>query len=289
MMPPAGRAARTRQAGPALGTVPGGSNPRRQHPEVSSGRRSGSGHVARRVVVGCRGRGARGARFPCPRPHASGPRGNGRRPLGDWAPGPRGGRGGSDRRRRPRAGGVLVVGHSAGAGIAYGAVDARPDRVARAVYIGGFPTAAGDPLTEGFTAEHGEIPLPPWSDFQGGAGRTRRSGSGRVPAAGDPVSRGGHQRTAAARRRAPLRGAGHDDLHRVHERGAPGVGGGGGAPPVRELARIRSVEGTSISRPVTGPSSRGHRISPAPSRGRPRRRERRVTTGETPRLSDLAE
>jgi pimeloyl-ACP methyl ester carboxylesterase len=40
---------------------------------------------------------------------------------------------------------VLLVGHSAGAGIAHAAVDARPDRVARAVYVGGFPTGAGHP------------------------------------------------------------------------------------------------------------------------------------------------
>ena len=61
---------------------------------------------------------------------------------------------------------VLLVGHSAGAGIAYAAVDARPDGVERAVYVGGFPTGDGDPLVDGFTAEHGEIPLPPWSDFE---------------------------------------------------------------------------------------------------------------------------
>ncbi len=34
---------------------------------------------------------------------------------------------------------VVLVGHSAGAGIASAAVDARPDHVARAIYVGGFP------------------------------------------------------------------------------------------------------------------------------------------------------
>jgi pimeloyl-ACP methyl ester carboxylesterase len=61
---------------------------------------------------------------------------------------------------------VVVVGHSAGCGIAYAAVDARPDRVARAVYIGGFPSGDGLALVGGFAVENGEIPLPDWSDFE---------------------------------------------------------------------------------------------------------------------------
>src|SRR5215217_9370086 len=60
---------------------------------------------------------------------------------------------------------VVVVGHSAGAGIAYAAVDARPDRVARVVYVGGFPAADGDALASGFAAENGEVPMPDWSAF----------------------------------------------------------------------------------------------------------------------------
>jgi pimeloyl-ACP methyl ester carboxylesterase len=65
----------------------------------------------------------------------------------------------------PADGPVVLVGHSAGAGIASIAIDARPDRVGRAVYIGGFPAADGDPLVDGFTAVSGEVPLPDWSDF----------------------------------------------------------------------------------------------------------------------------
>jgi pimeloyl-ACP methyl ester carboxylesterase len=60
---------------------------------------------------------------------------------------------------------VALVGHSAGAGIAYAAVDARPDRVARAIYVGGFPTGDGDSLASGFQAEYGGVPLPDWSEF----------------------------------------------------------------------------------------------------------------------------
>jgi pimeloyl-ACP methyl ester carboxylesterase/pterin-4a-carbinolamine dehydratase len=61
---------------------------------------------------------------------------------------------------------VVLVGHSAGCGIAYAGVDAQPNRVARAVYIGGFPTGAGQLLADGFPAEHGEIPLPDWAAFE---------------------------------------------------------------------------------------------------------------------------
>jgi pimeloyl-ACP methyl ester carboxylesterase len=61
---------------------------------------------------------------------------------------------------------VVLVGHSAGCGIAYAAVDARPDRVARAVYVGGFPTGDGLALVDGFSAENGEVPLPDWSAFE---------------------------------------------------------------------------------------------------------------------------
>src|SRR4051812_594620 len=44
------------------------------------------------------------------------------------------------------AGEVVLVAHSAGCGVAHAAVDARPDRVARAVYVGGFPTGDGQPV-----------------------------------------------------------------------------------------------------------------------------------------------
>jgi pimeloyl-ACP methyl ester carboxylesterase/pterin-4a-carbinolamine dehydratase len=61
---------------------------------------------------------------------------------------------------------VVLVGHSAGCGIAHAAVDARPDRVARAVYIGGFPTGDGATIADEFPVENGEVPLPDWSDFE---------------------------------------------------------------------------------------------------------------------------
>lgn len=58
---------------------------------------------------------------------------------------------------------VAVVGHSMGAGLAYAAVDARPERVVRAIYVGGFPD--GDGSVSEFPSENGEIPLFDWSEF----------------------------------------------------------------------------------------------------------------------------
>jgi pimeloyl-ACP methyl ester carboxylesterase len=60
---------------------------------------------------------------------------------------------------------VVIVGHSAGCGIAHAAIDARPGSVARAFYVGGFPTGDGLTLVDGFPVEDGGIPLPGWSSF----------------------------------------------------------------------------------------------------------------------------
>ena len=65
----------------------------------------------------------------------------------------------------PADGQVVVVGHSMGAGIASIAVDARVDRVARAIYVGGFPAADGGPLSTDFSGENGEVPLPDLATF----------------------------------------------------------------------------------------------------------------------------
>jgi pimeloyl-ACP methyl ester carboxylesterase/uncharacterized damage-inducible protein DinB len=75
---------------------------------------------------------------------------------------------------------VVVVGHSAGSGIAWAAVDARPDRVARAILVGGFPSPDGGALADSVPATNGEVPLPDFADFDEAdlvglddAGRTR--------------------------------------------------------------------------------------------------------------------
>jgi len=62
-------------------------------------------------------------------------------------------------------GSVLLVGHSAGSGIGHAAVDARPERVARAVYVGGFPTPDGSQLLSGLPAENGEVAMPDWAEM----------------------------------------------------------------------------------------------------------------------------
>ena len=65
----------------------------------------------------------------------------------------------------PADGTVVLVGHSAGAAIAHAAVDARPDRIAHAIYVGGFPVGDGVADPGEFPTENGEIPLPDWSGF----------------------------------------------------------------------------------------------------------------------------
>jgi pimeloyl-ACP methyl ester carboxylesterase len=65
----------------------------------------------------------------------------------------------------PAEGKVVLVGHSGGGAIAHAAVDARPDRVARVVYVDGGPVGEGGVINDEFPAENGEVPLPDWSLF----------------------------------------------------------------------------------------------------------------------------
>ena len=59
---------------------------------------------------------------------------------------------------------VLLVGHSAGCGIAHLAVDARPEQVAHVVHVGGFPPSDGEQLLAGFDAVDGEVTMPDWAE-----------------------------------------------------------------------------------------------------------------------------
>ena len=61
----------------------------------------------------------------------------------------------------------LVVGHSAACTLAWLAADARPDRVAGVVLIGGFPTADGQPYADFFEVTDGVMPFPGWGPFEG--------------------------------------------------------------------------------------------------------------------------
>ncbi len=60
---------------------------------------------------------------------------------------------------------VVLVGHSGGGAIAHAAADARPDRVARVVYVDAGPLGDGAAINDQLPVVNGEIPLPDWSDF----------------------------------------------------------------------------------------------------------------------------
>ena len=66
----------------------------------------------------------------------------------------------------PADGKVVLVGHSGGGAIAHAAVDARPDRVARVVYVDNVPLGDGGVINDELPAEDGEMPLPDWSRFE---------------------------------------------------------------------------------------------------------------------------
>jgi pimeloyl-ACP methyl ester carboxylesterase len=60
---------------------------------------------------------------------------------------------------------VVLVGHSGGGAIGYAAADARPERVARLVFVDSGPLAAGRAINDELPVVNGEIPLPDWSLF----------------------------------------------------------------------------------------------------------------------------
>jgi len=61
---------------------------------------------------------------------------------------------------------VVLVGHSGGGAIAWSAVDARPDRVARVIYVDSGPLAEGGCINDELPVVNGEVPLPDWSVFE---------------------------------------------------------------------------------------------------------------------------
>lgn len=60
---------------------------------------------------------------------------------------------------------VALVGHSGGGNVVWGAVDARPDRVAHVVFVDTFPPADGGIIWE-FPIVDGVIPFPGWDAFE---------------------------------------------------------------------------------------------------------------------------
>jgi pimeloyl-ACP methyl ester carboxylesterase len=65
------------------------------------------------------------------------------------------------------AGKVALVGHSGGGAVAHATVDARPDKVARVVYLASEPLGDGQCVNDELPVENGEVPLPEWSVFPG--------------------------------------------------------------------------------------------------------------------------
>jgi len=61
----------------------------------------------------------------------------------------------------------MVVGHSAACTLAWLAADARPERVAKIVLIGGFPSADGKAYADFFELTDGVMPFPGWGPFEG--------------------------------------------------------------------------------------------------------------------------
>jgi pimeloyl-ACP methyl ester carboxylesterase len=61
----------------------------------------------------------------------------------------------------------MVVGHSAACTLAWLAADARPERVAKVVLIGGFPNPDGASYADFFEVRNGAMPFPGWGPFEG--------------------------------------------------------------------------------------------------------------------------
>ncbi|MHB1536785.1 MAG: alpha/beta fold hydrolase [Acidimicrobiales bacterium] len=61
----------------------------------------------------------------------------------------------------------MVVGHSAAVSLAWIAADRRPDRVAKVILIGGFPSAHGEPYADFFEPTDGFVGFPGWERFEG--------------------------------------------------------------------------------------------------------------------------
>jgi pimeloyl-ACP methyl ester carboxylesterase len=62
---------------------------------------------------------------------------------------------------------AVVVGHSAAAALAWLAADARPEKVAKVVLIGGFPSPGGAAYADFFEVKDGVMPFPGWGPFEG--------------------------------------------------------------------------------------------------------------------------
>lgn len=63
------------------------------------------------------------------------------------------------------AGKLVLVGHSGGGAVAHVVADARPERIARVIYVDSGPLGEGSAINDELPVVNGEIPLPDWSVF----------------------------------------------------------------------------------------------------------------------------
>lgn len=61
---------------------------------------------------------------------------------------------------------VVLVGHSGGGAIIYGALDQRPDKVLRAIYVDSGPLGDGGHINDELPSDGDDIPLPAWEVFE---------------------------------------------------------------------------------------------------------------------------
>ncbi|MFD7640537.1 alpha/beta hydrolase [Kitasatospora sp. NPDC059795] len=62
---------------------------------------------------------------------------------------------------------VMLVAHSAACTLGWLAADARPDRIAPLVLVGGYPQQDGHPYADFFEIRDGVMPFPGWAPFEG--------------------------------------------------------------------------------------------------------------------------
>ena len=71
-------------------------------------------------------------------------------------------------------GDVILIGHSGGGAVVYGATDQRPERISRAIYVDSGPLPDGSSIASSLPGNDVEIPLPPWDLFRESGGADLR-------------------------------------------------------------------------------------------------------------------
>ncbi|WP_030154853.1 alpha/beta fold hydrolase [Glycomyces sp. NRRL B-16210] len=61
---------------------------------------------------------------------------------------------------------VVLAGHSGGGAVAHAVADARPDKIARVIYVDSAPLGPGGVINDELPVVDGEIPLPDWNVFE---------------------------------------------------------------------------------------------------------------------------